>query len=474
MRRSMLVVFLFTLLASATLSAHAQGTILAETPPMGWNSWDSYGLTINETQFNANVDWFNKNLKAFGWQYVVIDEGWYLNHPENQGKPAWEYTLDKDGRYIPSESRFPSAANGAGFKALADSVHALGLKFGIHIIRGIPKEAVEKNLPIAGSSFHAAEAAEKSDVCEWNPDNYGLKANAAGQAYYDSLAQLYAGWGIDFIKVDCISRPYKDDEIRMMSQALKKTGRPIVLSLSPGATPLDKQTELDKYAQMWRISDDVWDFWERPKGQQWSPQSLKEQFKFAASWAGRAKPGHWPDADMLPFGHLGPVPGYGPVRDSKLSPDELQTFMTLWCIFRSPLFVGANLPESNASLLPLLTNREVLAVDQQSSENHPVVSTEKTVIWLAKAEAGTGPYDDIKIRPSTTATTSLDTVGQHYLAVFNISDEEQTVAYSWKDLKLTGSSYKVRDLWQGKNLGAAKSLSVTLKSHASVMYRLSQ
>ena len=262
---------------------------LAATPPMGWNSWDSYGLTITEAQFNANTAWFNENLKAYGWQYVVIDEGWYLNHPENQGKPAWEFNLDTDGRFIPSVSRFPSSANGVGFKAMADAVHAMGLKFGIHIIRGIPKEAVEKNLPIAGSKFHAAEAADKSDVCAWNPDNYGLKANAAGQAYYDSIAKLYASWGLDFIKVDCISSPYKDDEIRMMSSALKKSGRPIVFSLSPGPTPVDKHEDLVKYANMWRISNDVWDVWKHTEGKEWNPQGVWDQFALTAAWAGHAQ-----------------------------------------------------------------------------------------------------------------------------------------------------------------------------------------
>jgi len=179
---------------------------LAATPPMGWNSWDAYGLTISEAEFRANAEWMAKHLKLFGWQYAVVDEGWYLQNPESGGKPAWQFTLDPEGRFTPAPNRFPSAAGGAGFKPLADYVHSLGLKFGIHIIRGIPREAAAKNLPIADSSEHAADAADPSDTCSWNPDNYGVKANAAGQSYYDSLAKMYASWGLDFIKVDCISR----------------------------------------------------------------------------------------------------------------------------------------------------------------------------------------------------------------------------------------------------------------------------
>lgn len=426
--------------------------MLAATPPMGWNSWDSYGLTVTEAQFKANAEWLNANLKSYGWQYVVVDEGWYLNHPENQGKPAWEFTLDKGGRYTPAVSRFPSATADAGFKPLADSIHALGLKFGIHIIRGIPKEAVEKNLPIDGSEFRAADAAEKSDTCRWNPDNYGVKGNAAGQAYYDSIARLYAGWGVDFVKVDCITTPFKDDEVRMMSVALKKTGRPIILSLSPGPTPVDKQDELERSAQMWRISDDVWDSWKQGSGADWNPNGLRDQFPLAAKWAGHAKAGHWPDADMLPFGHLGPRPGWGPERDSRLTAIEQNTFLNFWAIFRSPLFIGANLPQSAAVITPLLTNSEVIAVDQHSVDNHPVVETENIVIWTSRPETG----------------------GGYYLAVFNLGETEQTIAYPWKDLKLKGTRYTVRDLWQHRDLGGAGSLSVTLKPHASVMYRLGE
>ena len=121
-----------------------------------------------------------------------------------------------------------------------------------------------QNLLIAGSSFHAADAANTSDLCRWNPDNYGLKANAAGQAYYDSLAKLCASWGLDFVKVDCISQPYDADEIYMMSAALKKSGRPIALSLSPGPTPIEQADDVRKYAQMWRISGDFWDIWKKP------------------------------------------------------------------------------------------------------------------------------------------------------------------------------------------------------------------
>src|SRR5579862_3761009 len=295
---------------------------LAATPPMGWNSWDGYGTTVNEADVKANASWLAAHLKDFGWQYVVVDMEWFVTNPIPEGNSkASQYQLDEYGRYIPAPNRFPSAIAGAGFRPLADYVHSLGLKFGIHILRGIPKQAVDKNLPVQGTQLRAADAALQSDTCPWNFDNFGIDTSKpAGQAYYDSIARLYAQWDVDLIKVDCIaSHPYKGEEIRMLSEALRKTGRPIVLSLSPGATPLDKADEMGRYAQMWRISDDIWDLWHSTVAY---PQGLGDQFQNVLKWAGKSQPGRWPDADMLPLGYLGPAPGWGKPRQSQLSHDE--------------------------------------------------------------------------------------------------------------------------------------------------------
>ncbi len=420
---------------------------LAPTPPMGWNSWDSYGLSINEVEFRANVDWLAKHLKQYGWQYVVVDEGWYLQNPESHGKPAWQFTVSGDGRFMPAANRFPSARGDAGFKPMADYVHSLNLKFGIHIIRGIPKEAVAKNLPIAGSSYHAADAADQSDTCPWNPDNYGVTDTPAGQAYYDSLAKLYASWGVDFIKVDCIaSHPYKEHEIRMLSLALKKVKRPIVLSLSPGPTSLANAENVRRYAQLWRISDDFWDRW-RSSDTDW-PQSLYGQFAVAAGWAPYTEPGHWPDADMLPIGYLGPRPGFGDARQTRFSPDEQQTLLTFWSIIRSPLILGCDLPHNDEWTTSLLTNAEVIAVDQHSIGNRPLIVTDSTVIWRAQPESGNG----------------------YYVAIFNRGDRPKTIQYAWNEIGLKGTSYAVRDLWEHKDLGSANFLKATLRPHASSLY----
>jgi alpha-galactosidase len=425
----------------------AATTELAPTPPMGWNSWDSYGLTITEDEFKANASWLHRHLQPLGWQYVVVDEGWYLRQPGQKGT-AQGFVMDGDGRYLVADNRFTSATNGAGFKPLADWVHSLGLKFGLHIIRGIPREAVEKNLPIAGSTFHAADAANTGDTCRWNSDNYGLKSNVAAQAYYDSIIKLYAGWGIDYIKVDCISRPYQADEIHMMSAAIAKSGRAMVLSLSPGPTPIEAE-DVKKYAQLWRISDDMWDTWSGPEDKTF-PAGLIRQFDRTAQWAPHITVGHWPDADMLPLGYLGPRPGWGDPRASRLTADESRTLMTLWSMARSPLVAGTNLTKMDSATEALYTNPEVIAVDQHSRENREHSRTGSLVVWTARPEEGTGQY----------------------VAIFNLADKAQDVTSSWKDLGLPEGNHAVRDLWARKDLGSATSLKTSLAAHAAMLYRV--
>ena len=424
---------------------------LAATPPMGWNSWDAYAETVSESDIRANAKWMAQHLKKSGWQYIVVDSGWYVtNHSAGTNAANAEFSLDGFGRFTPAVNTFPSAAQNAGFKPLADFVHSLGLKFGIHILRGIPKEAVRKNLPIADSSFHAIEAANTPDTCPWNPFNYGLDAGKpAAQAYYDSIAQLYASWGVDFLKVDCISdHPYKGDEIRLISEAIRRTGRPIVLSLSPGPTGLDKADEVSKYANMWRISDDVWDLWHSDAQ---FPSGIQNQFARAANWAPFSGPGHWPDADMLPIGRLEPAAGWGKPRATRLSHDEQRTQFTLWSIFRSPLIIGANLTLCDEWTESLLTNPEVIAVDQRSTGNHAVLTTDKAAVWLARPADGDG----------------------YYLAIFNLDAAPQKFHYSWKELELPPGKYRLRDLWQRKDLGPSQSLTVALQPHASAFYKAS-
>jgi hypothetical protein len=265
------------------------------------------------------------------------------------------------------------------------------------------------------------------------------------------MAKLYAGWGVDFIKVDCISNPYKDDEIHMIARALQKSGRPIVLSLSPGPTPIEKAGDVRNYAQMWRISQDFWDTWDHDPKVDWS-QGLRAQFDLIGAWAKYTERGGWPDADMLPIGHLGPHPGLKSERVTRLTNDEARTAVTLWSIARSPLMIGSNLPMMNSFTESLLTNPEVLAVDQHSSGNHPALTTPTTVVWLAQPQRRAG----------------------YYLGVFNIGEAPEVITSSWKELGIADKDYQVRDLWKRKSIGSESSLRVTLKPHACVLYRLTK
>jgi hypothetical protein len=389
-----------------------------------------------------------KNLKAYGWQYIIIDMGWYVtNHSAGISAQNATFHMDQFGRYLPAENTFPSAEHDAGFRPLADYIHKLGLKFGIHILRGIPREAVSKNLPIQGSEFHARDAADTNDTCPWNPYNYGLDTTKpAAQAYYDSLARQFAEWHVDYVKVDCISsHPYKGDEIRLLSQALQKSGRPMVLSLSPGPAPLEKADEMAKYAQMWRISDDEWDLW---YNNEHFPRGVNNQFEPLADWVVHSKPGNWPDADMLAIGRLEPTPGWGEPRATRLTKEEQRTLLTLWSIARSPLIMGGNFLLCDDWTKSLLTNAEVLAVDQHSKGNRAVETTPTAAVWVAERDGADG----------------------YYVAVFNRSDGQQTLHYTWKQLGLREQEYSLRDLWEKEDMGRKASIDVALPAHASALY----
>jgi alpha-galactosidase len=455
-RKHLLSSAIFVLAAAVTfVSANAQP--LAPTPPMGWNSWDAYGLAITEPAFRANADVLARELKPYGWTYAVIDEGWFLRNPQDRPTPEkLVYVLDENGRYIPDPSRFPSALKGGrniGFEAIASAVHARGLKFGIHIVRGIPRESVARNLPVAGSAFHAQDVADTADACPWDPTNWGVKNNAAGQAWYDSLIAQYARWGVDYLKVDCISdHPYKPAEIRMIHNAIAKSGRPIVLSLSPGPTAINLAAEVASMSQLWRISDDVWDVWST-KGD-W-PRGIDEHFSVMAKWAPLARPGGWPDADMLPFGYLGPTPGWGDPRQTQLTQAEQRSVMTLWAIGRSPLILGANLTRLDPFTRSLITNRAVIAVDQKSWESHAIeplpAGFEHARVWAASS----GP----RAKPV------------RYVAFFNLGAQPSQLSATWKQLGIAGAHSAV-ELWSGTKLKPAASISVSLPAHGSAIYRV--
>jgi alpha-galactosidase len=414
----------------------------APTPPMGWNSWDSHGTTVREEQVKANADWMAEHLAKYGWKYIVVDIQWY--EPNAQGhdyQPGAPLTMDEYGRLLPAVNRFPSSGNGAGFKLLADYVHSKGLKFGIHIMRGIPRQAVEKNLPIKGTPYRAADIADKDNACRWNPDMWGVDTTKPGsQAYYDSIADLYAKWGVDFIKADDMgSHLYQPAEMKALSMAIQKTGRPMVLSISPGPAPISEAEFFEKYAQMWRISDDFWDDW----------KLLRQQFDFTREWAELVgKSDTWPDADMLPLGKLRVTSKEGGGSPTKFTADEQQTVMTLWSIFRSPLIFGGDLPSTDSATQALITNQEVLDVDQHSHGGHQALERGNVRAWVA---------DGAK-------------AGERYVAVFNLGEAAEKVSIAWGDLMIPGTVTAVRELWGRKSIEPGDAVHAILRPHASALY----
>lgn len=432
------------------------GDTLALTPPMGWNSYDSFDDSVKEGEFLAQATWMRDHLQPYGWDTVVVDFRWYDPHaPASDFQAgATELVVDANGRYLPAPVRFPSAANGVGFAALAQQVHDMGLRFGIHIMRGMPRQTYLADAPIAGSTFTAQQAGDPSSVCRWNADNYGVRGNTpAGQAWYDALFSLYASWGVDFVKVDDItSNPgatdYFADEVQAIHAAIVKSGRSIVLSLSPGETPVAAAEHLITHANMWRQSDDFWD----------RPADLDNSFNLAHRWTVvTGPPGHWPDADMLPLGRLGPrCPVKGRNRTTAFTRNEQVMMLSLWALMPSPLMLGANLVESRDPFLTaLLTNEEVLAVNQDP------LGARGQRLWLS------GDTGD------TEAWSKALSEGRTAVGVFNRggADVELTVTYA--ALGVTGPQV-VRDLWRRMDLAeSTDGFSVAVPARAGLLYTLS-
>lgn len=428
--------------------------LFAQNPPMGWNSWDCYGAAVNEEILLKNADYMAENLKQYGWEYIVCDIQWYEPTADSSHYHNFaDLCMDEYGRVIPAPNRFPSAADGNGFKAIADYVHGKGLKFGIHIMRGIPRQAVAANTKVKGTDLRARDVVHQASICCWNTDMYGLDCTKPGaQEYYNSIIELYASWGVDFIKVDdiCVkyarmndesTLEYGGDEIEMIRRAIDQCGRPIVLSLSPGPAMTEKAEHLRKNANMWRITNDLWDSW----------GNIMEMFTRCDQWSPYVSDGCFPDCDMLPLGHIsikGCEHGLGE-RQTRLSKEEQRTMMSLWCIFRSPLMIGCELTDLDEWTKSMFTNEEVLALLKNSRNAHQAVRNNGVIVWTAQNKEG----------------------GQ-YIAVFNTLNWESTFVVDLERMGLEGK-YSVRDLWKKEETGEAEGkITVTLNTHDAKLYYL--
>jgi alpha-galactosidase len=460
------------------------------TPPMGWNSWDSFGAGVWESNVIANADYMARHLKSHGWNIITIDIQWYepLAHSTAYRRNA-ALEMDGNGRLLPAPNRFPMTAATRSFKPIGDYLHARGLKFGLHLMRGIPRQAVREKTPVFGTPYTAADIANTSSICAWNTDMYGVDMRKPGaQAYYDSVFALMASWGLDYVKVDDLSSPYHADEIEAIRKAIDHSGRKIILSTSPGATPLSRGEHIETHANLWRISNDFWDNW----------GALYSQFARLNSWTPFRGPGHWPDADMLPLGNV----RAWQTRDNwtHFTQDEQFTLMTLWCIARSPLIMGGNMPNNDDFTLALMTNDEVLAVNQDSTNNRQLFNTNNTVAWVADVPGSKGrrvllaPRQLEAVMWSAESPVSKD----KYVALFNplpapvsrgrrgggfganpaspaanaAETQPRSISISLGDLGYSGP-VEVRDLWNHKDLGTfTGTFTREINSHGAGLYRI--
>ncbi len=410
---------------------------------MGWNSWDCYGAAVTEDIVRKNAEFMAKNLKQYGWEYVVVDIQWSApNAKSHEYDPFTELCMDEYSRLIPAENRFPSSAGGKGFAPLAEYVHSLGLKFGIHIMRGIPRQAVHRNTKIKGTDKTAREIAKTASICAWNTDMYGVDpAKEGARAYYDSIFELYASWGVDFIKCDDIARelPHEEAELVMLSESLRSCGRDMVLSLSPGAALLEKAELYKQVSDMWRITDDFWDKWEL----------LYAMFERAEKWCTHSGAGHWPDADMLPIGPI--LQDYDAANRTKFTENEQITMLTLWSIFRSPLMIGGEMTGFDKFTMSLLTNEEILKMHKNARHSHQVwrreINGNEFILWTAANAEGGG-----------------------YFALFNAGEKNGTVKLDLADLE-AADKLDCTELWSGEKAVFDKIADITVPSHGVKAFR---
>jgi alpha-galactosidase len=428
---------------------------VATTPPMGWNSYNCFGSAVHEDEVRANTDYMAQHLKPFGWQYIVVDFLWSYDNPPGSlignvsqmrlgdGSYVPWLAMDKWGRLTPNTNKFPSAFGGKGFTPLADYVHSQGLLFGIHVMRGIPRQAVWAHSPVEnGGGITADQIADTNSTCDWENQMYGLDMQKPGaQEYLNSLLRLYADWGVDFIKVDDISRPYHRAEIEGYRKAIDACKRPIVLSISPGETPIKDAIHVSDQANMWRMADDFWDSW---------PEVLK-MFDYAKNWEGMGGAGHWPDCDMLQIGKISKRGPVGAERYSRFTRDELISHMTFWCIYRSPLMIGGNLPEDRPFEDSLFTNAEVLAASQEGVRPRQLFKEGGKMAWASRS--GSDAYN-------------------WFVALFNIGDSVQEVAVDFANLGIRGKA-AVRDCWRRADEGVFRRYSRIIPAHGAILIKVS-
>ncbi len=427
---------------------------LAQTPPMGWNSFDSYGVYLHEKAAMENLEAFAEKLKPHGYEYFVIDAGWFGEFELQPGtiypaeKHAKKMNFNEYGLLQPSETYFPN-----GLQPIIDRCHELGLKFGLHLMRGIPREVVRLDLPVKGTDYTAADIADTTSICVWNDQNYGIDMSKPGaQEFYNSLINQMADWGVDFIKYDDLV-PYPE-EIEGVANAIEQCGKPIVFSLSPGGDTNPNHLEAFKRAHMLRVTKDIWD----------EQKGIDEAFEAWRKWQGKEEPGFWIDMDMIPFGQLqlmSPKPeglegnesreeivnkiksgelsnvellaGKGFNRWSEFTKDQMYTFITLRALAASPLMMGGDLPTLDDFSLKLITDEEMIACNQNGVMGHLVYEKDGIEIW----------------------NTPKKNSENGWIGIFNRTSEVNEISLKTADLGLDAAqTYDLENIWEESKVSA--------------------
>ncbi|VGO14844.1 Alpha-galactosidase A [Pontiella desulfatans] len=418
---------------------------LAQTPPMGWNSFDSYGVYLHEEAAFANLEAMAEKLKPHGYEYFVIDNGWFGEYTLQEGtifpaeKHAHDIRINEYGHFQPSEVYFPG-----GLKPIADRAHELGLKFGVHLMRGIPRKAVEQNLPIKGTKYTARDIAntDPEENCVWCHYCYAVDMSKPGaQEWYDGLIQHIADMGVDMIKYDDIV-PHPD-EVEAVAKAIKKTGKPMLLSLSPGGTVDPEAIDFFRMGNMLRVTPDVWD----------EQKYIDLCFAAWRKWQGKEQPGFWIDMDMIPFGQLqlmsppstdgkktvmdkGDVAlaGKGVHRQCQLTKPQMKTFITMRAMAASPLMMGGDLPTLDDFSLMLITDPDMLACNQNGVMGSLMLEKDGLETWKADKKG---------------------TNGEGWIGIFNRQDKKVEFELNAERLGLHGADYTLMEVWSDdeKSLG---------------------
>ncbi len=431
---------------------------VSQTPPMGFNTYDCLDYSAADSAVKQLADTMASRYLQYGWNYLCLDWCWSFpgtgtSQPNqvfvnNAPTAATRLNMDSCGRLMPDTIRHPSAVGGAGLGPLIAYVHGKGLKFGLHIMRGIPRQAVMANTPIYGSSYTAANAASLTDTCSWLNQMYGLNFNtAAAAAYIKSIFSLYASWGVDYIKIDDLENSLVSPRttfktyIQAYRAAIDSCGRPMVFSTSPGATPIGDSAFFEKYANQWRMADDLWDNW----------ANVDTMLSLFVKWHRCAAPGHFPDADMIPIGYLSEHGPNGSPRYSSLTRSQQYLLMTMWCIGRSPLIWGGDLRKNRPAEDSLMTNPEVIAVNQQGTNGRPITATASTLVW---------------------ASDNPDSANVVWVALVNRSTSSATITVNVDTLGVPNCT--ARNLWTRTTLSGtfASSFQQTIAAQSAGLYKL--